>query len=151
MPGGGIYSRIIKSVKRDLDTISRIRARPTWTTGKMPTAEEMAGGKPGEYKGRYPPVGRGDSNLYIKPKKPKVLGAGPIKGRGGGTIAYPENQDNVRNKPPRGTIKYPSQERITRRRPPRKGGITAPPPAKTGSGGMVRYPRVEEAYERETR
>lgn len=149
MPGGGVYGRIIKGIKRDLSTVSRIRARPTGTLGRK-TAEEQAAiraaDSPGVrgYKGGNPRV---DMNFYIKPKKAKVLGAGPILGRGGGTIAYPENQDSGR-KPARPTIKYPEERTIAVKR--------IPAPANTGHGGATGpkpsiKPRFEAKFERESR
>ena len=168
MPGGGVYRRIIRGIKRDLSTLSRIRANPSYTPGVKPTSAQQSAQRHAEnaakvrgtntkstargYKGRNPPLGTVDLNLYIKPKKAKVLGAGPIKGRGGGTIVYPENQDNVR-RPARPTIEYPEQQTIAVKRPKKP---TAPAPAQTGHGGARGprppvKPRAESKYDREKR
>mgnify|MGYP003653339183 CR=1 FL=1 len=156
MSGGNPYKKIIKRAIKDIksgaSTLSRVRA--TGTLGRK-TAEERAAiraaDSPGVrgYKGGNPRV-----DLYIKPKKAKVLGAGPIKGRGGGTIAYPENQDNVR-RGKRPTIKYPEQQTIAVKRPKKPRGTIkypAPMPAKAGHGGARGpkppvKPRAESKYE----
>ena len=149
MSGGNPYKKIIKGAIKDIKAgaslVSRIRARPTGTLGRK-TAEERAAiraaDSPGVrgYKGGNPRV---DMNFYIKPRKAKVLGAGPISGKGGGTIAYPENQDNVR-RGKRPTIKYPEQQTIAVKRPKKPRGTIkypAPMPAQTGHGGTSHLPR----------
>tara|TARA_R110000765_G_scaffold72922_1_gene142483 strand:- start:2846 stop:3337 length:492 start_codon:yes stop_codon:yes gene_type:complete len=163
MPGRGVYEKIIKGIKRDISTLSRIRANPSYTAGVKPTAAQQSAQRDAEnkakvpgtntrstargYKGRNPPLGSVDMNFYIKPKKAKVLGAGPILGIGGSTISYPENQDSGR-KPARPTIKYPEERTIAVKR--------VPAPANTGHGGATGpkpsiKPRFEAKFERENR
>ena len=164
MPGRGVYEKIIKGIKKDISTLSRIRANPSYTAGVKPTAAQQSAQRAAEnkakvpgtntrstargYKGRNPPLGSVDMNFYIKPKKAKVLGAGPILGIGGSTISYPENQDSGR-KPARPTIEYPEERTMAVKYPaPRgpkagHGGATGPkPPVK---------PRFEAKFERENR
>ena len=112
------YKRIIKGAVADIkavaSVISRIRANPTWTAGVRPTSAQQGAQRHAEqaakvrgtntastargYKGRNPPLGTPDLGLHIKPKKGLKFGSG-------GTIVYPENQDNVR-RGKRPTIKY---------------------------------------------
>ena len=112
------YKKIIKGAVADIkavaSVVSRIRANPTWTAGVRPTSAQQGAQRHAEqaakvrgtntastargYKGRNPPLGTPDLGLHIKPKKGLKFGSG-------GTIVYPENQDNIRRgKAP--TIKY---------------------------------------------
>tara|TARA_B100000470_G_C19795310_1_gene394029 strand:- start:1803 stop:2330 length:528 start_codon:yes stop_codon:yes gene_type:complete len=106
MPGGGVYGRIISA-------ITRVRIRPNYIAGKYKDKGVGA---------TVHPMPFPEFSMAPKKGKPaKILGAGPIEGRGGGTIVYPENQDNIRRgKAP--TIKYtppPVTHRPAKPKPPK--------------------------------
>ena len=118
--GSGFYSKWGSRLRR-------IRVRPNYIAGKY--ADKGVGATV------HPMTFPEFSMAPKKGKKAKVLGAGPITGKGGGTIVYPENQDNVR-RGKRPTIKY-TPPPVTHRPPKPK-----PPRATISGRGPVR-PTIE--------